>query len=54
MSTAEYERLGEIRDVLEETRDLISAIETLLSITAMTVLFWLTLRAGWWKALADA
>ena len=53
MSTAEYERLGEVRDELVLANEALTFIASMVGIAAATALFWLTLRAGWWKGLLD-
>ena len=53
MSTAEYERLGEVRDELERVNDSLTFITDMVGIAMATALFYLTLRAGWWKGILD-
>lgn len=53
MSTAEYERLGEVRDVLEDVRDYLKFITDMISIAVVTALFYFLLRAGVFRGMLD-
>jgi hypothetical protein len=53
MSTAELERLTEVRDALEDIRENLDFIAGMVGVVVATALFWLTLKAGWWKGLGD-
>ena len=53
VSTAEYERLGEVRDVLEEIRDCLAGISFLLALAVLTASAVYLARTGALGRLAD-